>query len=235
MDDAPIIGITTSFESGDDAGSARIVLNADYISAVERAGGVPVVIPVLSSLEAMRVLVSKLDGLVMPGGPGITDGIIGDLPEDLPPTAPERSQSDRYAFEAVQQRELPVLGICYGMQFINARYGGSIYGDVERELVTRPHHPKRTEEETITHGVTIESGSRIQQLIEQPDPVNSYHIQAVAELGSGLRASLRSEDGLVEGLETEDGRIVGVQFHPEQMPNTVWDRLFSDLVEKCTA
>ena len=231
--DAPIIGITTSYEADTESSTSRIVLNADYVSAVERAGGVPVVIPPLTSLEAMRIVISRIDGLIIPGGPGIIDGLVGVLPEDLPPVAPERAQADRYAFEAAQENTLPILGICYGMQFINARFGGTLYGDVEQELVTRPHHPKRADNDTLQHEVTIESGSRLQELIGRPVPVNSYHIQAVAELGEGLRVSVRSDDGLVEGLETEDGRIVGVQFHPEKMPDTVWDLLFTDLVSRC--
>ncbi len=230
--DAPVIGITTSFESSDKKGRARIVLNADYVSAVERAGGVPMVIPVMTSLEAMRLAIGRLDGLVIPGGPGITDGLVGDLPEDLPPVAPERAQSDRIAFESAQERELPILGICYGMQFINARYGGSIYGDVQHEIGSGPHHPKRTDEDALEHTVSIESGSVLSDLIETTDPVNSFHIQAVAELGSDLRVSLRSDDGLIEGIETEDGRVIGVQFHPEQLPDTSWDRLFGDLVNR---
>jgi putative glutamine amidotransferase len=231
--DAPIIGITTSYEASEGTSAARVVLNADYVSAVEQAGGVPIVIPPLTSLESMRIAVSRIDALIMPGGPGITDGLVGELPDDLPQVAPERAQADRFAFEAAQERDLPMLGICYGMQFINARYGGTIYGDVEKEIVTKPHHPKRTESDTIQHDVSIESGSRLQEVIGRPDPVNSYHIQAIAELGKDLRVSVRSDDGLVEGLETEDGRIVGVQFHPEQMPDTVWDHLFTDLVSKC--
>ena len=231
---APVIGITSSYEPGDDAKPPRVTLNADYISAVERAGGVPIVIPVLSSLEAMRIELSRVDGLIVPGGPGITDGLIGSLPDDLPPTPVERTQSDLYAFESAQQNNLPILGICYGMQFINARFGGTIYGDVQKEIGVGPHHPRRSDEEFIQHGVTIESGSPLRDLIGRPSPVNSYHVQAVCEVGAGLRVSIRSDDGLVEGLETQDGRIVGVQFHPERLPDTVWDNLFVDLIKRCT-
>ena len=231
---APVIGITTSYESGDDTCPPKVSLDADYISAVERAGGAPILIPVLSSLEAMRIAVSKVDGLIIPGGPGITDCLIGSLPNDLPPTPVERITSDLYAFKSAQQNSLPILGICYGMQFINARFGGTIYGDVQQEIGVGPHHPKRSDDDIIQHDVTIESGSRLSEIIDRLDPVNSFHIQAVAEVGAGLRVSIRSDDGLVEGLETEDGRILGVQFHPEKLSNTVWDNLFVDLIKRCT-
>jgi putative glutamine amidotransferase len=232
--DAPIIGITTSYESGEGTDSAKLSLDAGYVSAVERAGGVPLMIPAMSSMEAMRVAFTKLDGLIMPGGPGIGDGLIGVLPDDLLPTAPERKQSDLCAFESAQQADLPILGICYGMQFINARFGGTIYGDVQKEIGVGPHHPKRSDEELLSHGVMIESGSRLRDLVERPSDVNSYHIQAIADVGLGLRVSIRSSDGLVEGIESEDGRFVGVQFHPEKMPGTVWDVLFTDLIRRCT-
>jgi putative glutamine amidotransferase len=231
--DAPVIGITTSYESDDDAGAARLTLDAGYVSAVERSGGVPIIIPVLSSMEAMRVALTRVNALIMPGGPGIVDGLVGSLPDDLPETAPERKQSDLYAFETAGQADLPLLGICYGMQFINARFGGTIFGDVQREIGVGPHHPKRADNQPLTHGVTIESGARLRDIVENPADVNSHHIQAVADVGTGLRVSIRSSDGLVEGIESEDGRIVGVQFHPEKMPDTVWDALFTDLVQRC--
>lgn len=232
--DAPAIGITTSYSEGTETTEPRVSLSAEYVSAVERAGGVPLIIPVLSSLEAMRIAMSRVDGLVIPGGPGITDGLIGDLPEDLPAVAPERAQSDRYAYECGRERELPVLGICYGMQFINAQYGGTIYGDVEAALVTRPHHPKRTDQETLSHEVSIASGSRLSDVVTGNEPVNSYHVQAIAELGEGLQVNVRSDDGLIEGIESEDGRLIGVQFHPEKMPGSVWEGLFTDLVNRCS-
>ena len=228
----PLIGITTSFESKSDSQPALISLNADYVSAIERAGGVPVVIPVMTSLETMQIAISHIHGLVIPGGPGITEGLVGDLPDDLPPAAPERTQSDRLAFEAAVEYEIPILGICYGMQFINSRLGGTIYGNVETQLGIRPHHHHQTEQTDVEHPVNIEPNTHLNALIGQAEPVNSYHVQAIQDLGKGLRKTISSEDGLVEGFESVDGQIVGVQFHPERMADTVWDSLFHNLVNR---
>ncbi len=229
----PTIGITTSHEVGA-KGKVSLSLDADYISAVERAGGVPVIIPILTSREAMRIAISKVDALIVPGGPGITQGLIGDLPDDLPPVSPERSQSDRFALESAAHDQLPVLGICYGMQLVSAVRGGTIYGDVQQECGVCAHHPRRIEADSMSHAVTLEPGTRLSGTISSPDPVNSFHVQAVAELGKELTLTIQSEDGLIEGFESTDGRVVGVQFHPERLPGTVWDHLFTDLVERAT-
>ena len=93
----PLIGITTSL-SGQE-GESRQVLDRAYVEAVERAGGCPVVVPVSASAESLRPLGRILDGLVITGGPGITDGLVGNLPEDLPPTPEIRTQTDTRAFE----------------------------------------------------------------------------------------------------------------------------------------
>ena len=90
----PLIGITTSLAG--DGGTGRQVLDRAYVEAVERAGGCPVVVPVTASAESLEPLCRLLDGLVITGGPGITEGLVGSLPEDLPPT-PEDAQADRYS------------------------------------------------------------------------------------------------------------------------------------------
>lgn len=229
MTGVPLIGITCSYSEN------RISLDGDYVSAVERAGGVPIVIPALTSPEAMRIAISKIDALIIPGGPGITEGLIGDLPDDLPPASTERSQSDRFALQSANDDTLPVLGICYGMQLINATHGGTIYADVQRDPGVAAHHPRRMDEESILHDVTVEPDTRLAGLVPTPDPVNSFHVQAVAQLGEGFVLTLTSDDGLIEGFESTDGRIVGIQFHPEKLPGSVWDNLFLDLVKRATA
>jgi putative glutamine amidotransferase len=204
----PRIGITTSYEDG------RQMLDHHYVRAIEAAGGLPLIVPVLETADAVAAFAALLDGVVITGGPAITTNLIGDLPADLPPTDPARVASDTAVFNAVADK--PVLGICYGMQFINAQAGGSIYADAQAlRPGTLPHSAGRGGQ---PHPVQFAEGSHLRAVFGVPDlVVNTYHIQAVAEVGAGLRAVGYGPDGVIEAIESEDGRLVGVQFHPERM------------------
>ena len=226
----PIIGITTSLTNSSQ------VLPQRYVAAVERAGGAPLLLPMTANPAAQQPVLELIDGLVITGGPGIVQGLVGELPAELPAVDAQRWQSDCAAFASAQERQRPILGICYGMQFINAQLGGGLYADVQEQLGVEAHSPKRTEGRDIEHQVDLEQGSLLAEIAgSSTAQVNSFHIQALERIGAGLAVSARAADGLVEAIEGEGGRLVGVQFHPEALPGSVWDGLFSHLVRRAVA
>ncbi len=218
------IGITTSLRDG------RQTLDIAYARAVEAAGGIPIIVPLLRDQPTAREFAGLLDGLIITGGLGITRGLIGELPTDLPPVDELRDCSDALIYRAMSDK--PFLGICYGMQFANAMAGGTIYGDAQAQASAAAHSPARGGGE---HKIHIQPGSRLQAIYGASQlRTNSFHIQAVIQLGVGLQATAHSSDGLIEALESPDGRILGAQFHPERMGERGLP-LFADLVQRARA
>lgn len=183
----------------------------------------------LEKHERVLEFVSLLDGLVITGGPAITDGLIGDLPEDLEETDPLRVQSDKAVLAAFLDARKPILGICYGMQLLNATAGGSIYADVQAGMSGSLSHSEKRGADM--HGVRLEKGTHLHRLLQKDViSVNTRHIQAVANIGSAFRVAAKAPDGVVEAIESEDGTVLGVQFHPERMGEEMLP-LFRHLVD----
>jgi putative glutamine amidotransferase len=204
------IGITTSYTDGTQR------LDRRYTTAIEDAGGVPVVLPITESDRTIEETLAHIDGLVVPGGPAVTEGLTGPLPEELDALDPRRADSDRRWIEACWQAGRPVFGICYGMQRLNALAGGTIYGDVEAEHDDAQTHSQKRG--GTTHPVTLRPSSRLRRWLDtEALTVNTRHLQAIATVGDEFSVAATAPDGVIEAIEHESGRLFGVQFHPERM------------------
>ncbi|MEM1056966.1 MAG: gamma-glutamyl-gamma-aminobutyrate hydrolase family protein [Bacteroidota bacterium] len=225
----PRIGVTTSLNRTE-RGALEQRLDLRYVHAVERAGGLPLLIPMLETDAAAETFATFLDGLVVTGGPAVTDRLVGNLPDDIDETEPLRIASDTRLLRLFLDARRPTLGICYGMQLASAIRGGSIYADVERDVSgTATHSRGRGGTE---HPATVHPDTRFRRLVGvETLEVNTRHVQAIAEPGAGLIVSASAPDGVIEAIETSDGAFVGVQFHPEAMDPPL-DVLFEDLVER---
>ncbi len=206
----PRIGITTSYENDEQR------LAHAYVDAVAEAGGLPLIVPMVKDAARVSALVELLDGLVVTGGPAVTQGLVGEVPPDLGACPALRSEADTLLLDACLAAEMPVLGICYGMQLLNARRGGTLYADVEKQHAGAAVHARQRG--ATEHPVQAVPGTVFADLFgTQSFEVNTRHVQAVATVGEGLWASAFAPDGVIEALEGEGGRLLGVQFHPEGM------------------
>jgi putative glutamine amidotransferase len=214
----PLIGVTTSELRPSSAGTLRrhgdpphpeMALGMTYLRAIEAAGGMPVVLPPLGDVDA---LLDRLDGVCLSGGPDLDPDAYGaaDRHAELGPTEPALDAFELALARAADVRGTPLLGICRGAQALNVARGGTLHQHV-------PGHRQTEPATATTHTVHVAEGSRLATLVGvRPLRVNSFHHQAVAVLGAGLRAVAHAADGTIEALEAPGSRfVVAVQWHVE--------------------
>jgi putative glutamine amidotransferase len=227
-DRAPVIGITAG-ELTATYGSWTercTLLAADYVHAVARAGGVPVVLAAADGIASS--VASRIDGLVLSGGADLDPDLFGALPH---PEAqhPDRRR-DRFELDlldAVVYRGVPVLAICRGIQVVNVWRGGTLHQHLP-DIGASPDHLGPPGAYGI-HRVRLDPASRIGALLGPEIEAPTHHHQAVDQLGTGLQACGWSDDGMVEALEDPSvPLLVAVQWHPEAGKDP---RLFEHLVE----
>lgn len=210
----PVIGITGNFNEG------QLKLLPGYFRSIEAAGGTPVVIPPRRKPDASLIsLIDRIDGLLLSGGADINPILMGEDP--VP--ALHGINNERDAFELAltrlaYNRQVPMLGICRGIQVLAAALGGTVMQDIATAM---PHstlvkHSQDADRGVATHFVTAEADSVVGRLLGTRFAVNSFHHQAVGEPGPHFRVTARSADGVVEAIESTDMKsIIGVQWHPE--------------------
>lgn len=210
----PLIGVTANFSEG------QLQLAPGYFRSVEAAGGIPVIIaPKRVPNANMSLLLDRIDGLLLSGGADINPILVGEDPVPaLHGINTERDLFELTLTRLAYNRQIPMLGICRGIQVLAAALGGTIMQDIATSL---PHtqlikHSQDADRATATHFVEAVEGSRIAELLGKRFAVNSFHHQAVGQCGPRFRITAQSADGVIEAIEsTEMKSIIGVQWHPE--------------------
>jgi putative glutamine amidotransferase len=232
-----ISGVVRQWEGADRTG-----VNAAYIRAVVAAGGVPLLLsPLMGASLAARAL-DGVDGLVLTGGEDIDPAWYGtEASPLLSPPSRERDLFELALFAAARQRELPLLGICRGIQLINVAMGGSLYQDIPSERPGAVEHRPEGARDFRTHRVRLQPGSRAALALRATSlRVNSSHHQAIRDLAPGLVATGWTDDQLIEAAESPAGTpwLLAVQWHPEEMHADVQapeHGLFAMLVQEAGA
>jgi putative glutamine amidotransferase len=184
----------------------------NYADNVAAAGGIPVLLPPVPGIENA---VSRLDGLIISGGPDIEPGRYGQQAGPLTTIVrPERDGAEIALFRAARATGAPVLGICRGMQLMNVALGGTLFQHLPDAVGHEGHSP--TPGTMAEHKVTVaRSGLLAAILGEGAHLVPTHHHQGIERLGDGLVATAWAEDGTVEALELDGVFAIGVQWHPE--------------------
>lgn len=244
----PVIGITSNYSTEDFHGiSTKIgakgqewqLIADDYIYAVEKAGGIPLILPVLSSHEDISTILSKIDGLILSGGSDIDPRYYNEYPKDgLSIIMPKRDYYElTLAKVAIEKTNMPILGICRGSQVLMVSTDGSLNQDMRyQKSQSFKHTCVESPKYHATHSVTIENDSIFKEIFDKEViGVNSFHHQSIDKLGKGFKVSMLADDQTIEGVEMVGDRfIVGTQWHPEMMveKDSYYLSLFETFVNK---
>lgn len=216
----PTIGITIGYSTQN---REFFTLRDDYLRAVEKAGGLPLVLAPGRPEDAPELL-ARLDGLLLTGGADVDPGLYGEEPhETVTRVIPERDAFEIALCREAMRKDQALLAICRGHQVLNVATGGTLIQDIPSQVEGARDHDPDTERWRTAHPVRILPRTRLREILgTETIEVNSFHHQAVRELGQGLVVSATSTaDGVIEGIEAPGRRLaVGVQWHPEAF----WDR-----------
>lgn len=228
----PLIAITGNH------GEKGCELADGYYRSILAAGGCPVVLPPSDDPDALLNLLERIDGILLSGGSDLNPLWMGEDPiPELGSINPARDAQELLLVQLATDRQIPLLGICRGMQIIAAAMGGKVCQDMKAQrLTTAPpllKHAQNAPRNEPTHRIETVEGTLLRQLLGESAAVNSFHHQAVVETGCRLRPAAFAADGTIEAIEsTEHRSVLGVQWHPECMTPASMLPLFRHLVEE---
>jgi len=204
---APRIGLSMA--------SGFVVQRPLYEEALARAGGQAVPITPTEDDERLSSMLDEVDALLLSGGDNVTPALYGGDPDDSASSDRHRDEFEVRLIHAALDRDMPVLGICRGIQILNVAHGGTVR-DLRADEELSDRHGIDLDS-FAAHDVNIAAGTRLADVIGAGTRrVNSFHEQAVGQVGADLRVCATADDGIVEGIERPDRTfVIGIQWHPE--------------------
>lgn len=232
----PIIGLTSSYEK--DEKVDRIHLPQSYLNAIRHFGGIPLLIPTNAADDELGFLIDLCDGILLTGGNDIDPALFGEpLWNDSLTLAPERDDSEMKVCKLAVEKNLPMLGICRGIQVMNVYFGGTLIQDIPTQVESDIKHQMEPPYHRTSHSCILEPTSPLSALIgKEIIGVNSHHHQSIKAIAPGFAEMGRSEDGVIEAIWAPGEKFRwGVQWHPEK----IWDieagsaKVFEAFVDAC--
>ncbi len=245
----PVIGLTANFNDG------NALLSERYYQQVIDAGGTPMLIPPTASPDVLINILDHIDGLLLTGGADINPLWAGEQPSThLHGINAKRDLSELLLTQLAYNRQIPILGICRGIQTIVTALGGKVQQDIYEDYIPHATMPERSkggatqgspfapatikhsqdaDRSEPTHSVQVVAGTLLAGIYHADTLyVNSFHHQAVKETGKRFRISAKSTDGVIEAIESREFKsIIGVQWHPECL-GAEGGKLFAWLVDQ---
>ncbi len=234
----PLIGLTISIQQDE----KKLYTPTSYTNAIIEAGGTPVLLNVTRDEEIISDYAAAVDGVLFSGGDDVDPAFYGETQQwACGDVCPLRDDFEIKLLKTLLKNhpEKPILGICRGEQVLNVGMGGTLYQDLRSQLPGCIRHQQQQISPYASHEVQIEAGSRLQEIYDGTRVMaNSFHHQAVKDIGAGLVVTARAADGVIEGFEKPDHPyFVAVQWHPERLVEREFHpehkALFKTFVDAC--
>lgn len=236
----PMIGIVSCLERNDGLfADLHCYVNQDYVAAIKKGGGIPLIIPVQQDKDDIFELINRVDGVLLMGGDDIDPLLYNEAP--IHELGMIMRDVDDFYLKCIEYAEIlnkPTLGICRGHQMLNIAYGGNLYQDLPSQKKDSIKHNQNSLKHYPTHSIQIEKDSSLYKLFDHSLMVNSYHHQAIKDMAKDFKVIATAQDGVIEAIEkTTNTYMLGVQWHPEMMlskDNPDMLKLMKYFISKCS-